>query len=120
MASIFISYSRKNLDAALRLETALIERGHDIWRYVSGLPEASLWRDEIATAIERSDVFLFLVSKESLRSGECRKEFEHARNLHKRIVPVVVDGVEPSEAPPDLSDINWIDLSDAQALERID
>ena len=93
---------------------------YEVWRDEGELPEASLWREEIANAVERSDVFLLAVSRQSLKSREVRLEFEHARNLHKRIVPVAVDGVSPGEAPPDLADINWIHLNGERFLERID
>jgi WD40 repeat protein len=120
MAAIFLSYSRADAAAVKELQSRLVELGHEVWRDEGNLPEASLWREEITNAIERSDVFLLAVSRQSLSSREVRLEFEHARNLHKRIVPVVIDNVSPAAAPPDLADINWIHLNGERSLERID
>jgi len=85
MATIFLSYARTDAVAVAVLHETLTASGHTMWIDVAALPEASPWREEIALAIERSDIFLFAVSEASLRSIECRKEFEHARNLHARL-----------------------------------
>jgi WD40 repeat protein len=119
MASIFLSYSRSDASAAVALHKALTDRGHVVWRDQSDLPEASLFREEITAAIARSDIFLLAISAASLRSVECRKEFEQARDLPKRIIPLSIDGSTPADAPPDLADINWI-VQDDRTLERID
>lgn len=118
MASIFLSYSRRNADQVAVLHRALTQGGHRLWIDVDDLPLASPWREDVYRAIDRSDVFLFAVSKESLRSIECRKEFEHARDRHKRIIPVVLDGTQPSDAPPDLADIGWIAASAPERIEQ--
>ncbi|HEV7922601.1 MAG TPA: TIR domain-containing protein, partial [Thermoanaerobaculia bacterium] len=120
MASIFLSYCRRNVVEAAELQRRLVQRGHEVWRDEAELPEASLWRAEITTAMERSEVFLCAVTQESLRSLECWREFELARALPKRIIPVVLDQTEPSAAPEELADINWIRLRDERALDRID
>lgn len=116
MASIFLSYARVDAAAVALLHQALTDREHKLWIDVQDLPEASPWREDIVRAIDRSDVFVFVVSQASLRSVECRKEFEHARDRRKRIVPIVLDDTQPSAAPPDLADIGWIP---ATAHERI-
>jgi len=119
MPSIFLSYSRRDTPAVQDLKEKLVALKHEVWVDVADLPEASLFRDEIAVAIERSDIFLLAASQNSLQSVEVRKEFELARNLGKRIIPVSIDGVQPSAAPPDMANINWIPLADTRAFERI-
>src|SRR6185436_7102154 len=119
MATIFISYARVDRAAIEGLRDELTRREHDVWMDVTQLPEASLFREEIALAIDRREIFMFAVSAHALRSRECRLEFEHARDRGKRIIPVAIDDTQPAAAPPDLADINWIRLADPRAMERI-
>ncbi len=116
MATIFLSYARIDRTLVAPLKEALEKQGHDVWIDQSGLPEASAWREEIRQAIVRRDIFLIAVSQASVRSVECMKELKHALDLNKRIIPAVIDDVQPSAAPLDLADINWIP---AAAHDRI-
>jgi WD40 repeat protein len=110
LATIFISYARKNLTSALDLKKKIEGLGHEVWLDLDDLPAASRWRDEIAHAVEGRDVFLFALSPASAGSHECRKELDHALEHRKRIVPVVLEDVPPGEVSESLADINWIRL----------
>jgi WD40 repeat protein len=124
LATIFISYARKNLALVLSLKEELEELKHDAWLDLEGLPAASPWRDEIARAIEQRDVFLFALTPASASSSETRKELEYAQKLRKRIVPVVLSDVSPEAVDASLREIDWIFLhpeDDAEAgLRRLE
>lgn len=124
MATVFISYARKDLALVLPLKKKVEELGHDVWLDLEGLPAASPWRAEIARAIEQRDVFLFALTPASASSSETRKELEYAQKLRKRIVPVVLSDVSPEAVDASLRDIDWIFLrpeDDAEAgLRRLE
>ena len=88
-----------------------------------------LWRDEIAKAIKKSDVFLLFWSVNSMKSGEVEKEWRYALDLERKkrlkygarfISPVPLD--EPSECPPpkELESLHFGDPSFDISIQDID
>jgi len=108
LATIFISYSRKDIDPARVLGQQSEALGHEVWIDLEDLPPASLWREEVAEAIERADIFLFALTPDSASSPECQKELDHALHLRKRIIPVVLRSVEPERVDAHLRNIDWV------------
>lgn len=100
------------------------ELGHKVWIDLEDLPAASLWRDEIAEAIERADVFLFALTLDSASSLECQKELDHALHLQKRIIPVVLRDVEPEQVDSHLRNIDWVWLrpedDEQRSMQRLE
>ena len=107
-AGVFVSYSRVDLGFVRRLQGALEAVGRRVWVDLDDLPAASRFRDELREAIEAADVFVFVLSPDSVRSVECAREREHALALNKRLVPVHARRVDPAEVPESLSLLNWI------------
>src|SRR5690349_2496904 len=107
MASLFISYSRKDIEAARKLTDAFKGQGLDFWIDWEGIPPTVDWWQEIEKGIEEAELFLFLISADSCRSEVCRKEIVHAVNNGKRLIPVVVRDVKAEEAPQELRHLNW-------------
>lgn len=125
MPQIFISYSR--VDSAF--VDVLIRRMQQafpdvmIWHDESphGLIGGDNWWDEILRAIAESDVFVFVLSNESVKSLYCQAEFTEARRLQKRIVTIQArDRTELTDA---LDDIQFIDMKHGpdspEALPRL-
>lgn len=108
MTSLFISYSRRDIASARRLTGALKGRDLDFWIDWKGIPPSVEWWREIERGIEQANIFLFLLSPDSVRSKICRKEIKHAVKNGKRLIPVVVRDVSPSEAPVELRKLNWV------------
>ena len=110
MASLFISYSRKDIDFARRLTEAFKGQDLDFWIDWEGIPPTVDWWKEIEKGIEEADIFLFLLSSDSAKSKVCKREIEHATRNGKRLIPVVVRDVKADEAPVELQPLNWIFL----------
>jgi hypothetical protein len=85
----FVSYSHRDREFALKLRTALHERGKDVWLDESGIYPAERWEPALQRAIEGSDAFIFVISPDSAASPECRRELDHALSFNKRVIPVV-------------------------------
>ncbi|MGQ9909882.1 MAG: SUMF1/EgtB/PvdO family nonheme iron enzyme [Candidatus Flexifilum sp.] len=125
MAQIFVSYSR--VDSAFveklvrRLQQAFPQ--HTIWydQAPNGLIGGDDWWDEILRSIARSDVFIYVLSNESVTSHYCQAEFTEARRLQKRIV--TIQARDRTRLTDDLDDIQFIDMKngpdDADALPRL-
>lgn len=89
MAHIFISYARKDAEFARRLFTQLQQEGRDVWIDWDDIPLTADWWAEICAGIEAADAFGFIITPASLLSPICTLEVDHARQQHKRLIPIV-------------------------------
>src|SRR5690349_13685097 len=110
MASLFISYSRKDIDTARKLTEEFKSQDIDFWIDWEGIPPTVDWWKEIAKGIEEADIFLFLISPDSAKSRVCGQEIGHAAKNGKRLIPVVVRDIKADESPAELRPLNWIFL----------
>src|SRR5215475_9908433 len=111
MASLFISYSRKDTQAARKLTEAFNGQQLDFWIDWEGIPPTVDWWKEIEKGIEEADIFLFLISPDSAKSKVCAQEIDAAVKNGKRIIPIVVREIEWQDTPPQLGHLNYIFFS---------
>ena len=84
---IFISYSRKDLDAVEPIKEELEASGFSCWMDLEGIESGSdEFTDYIANAIEKSRVLLFFLSGNSQRSRWSLNELRVARDYEKHVV----------------------------------
>jgi WD40 repeat protein len=111
MSDVFISYSRKDI-AFARLLFETLQKGQvDAWIDWNRIPVGEDWWKEICEAIQAANVFMFIISQNSVGSQVCKKEITHALENNKRIIPILLDNLEPQvvgQFVPDLTKINWI------------
>ncbi|HNH25452.1 MAG TPA: toll/interleukin-1 receptor domain-containing protein, partial [Anaerolineales bacterium] len=123
MTGIFISYSRKDSQAAKKLMEGFKSVKLDVWVDWEDIPPAVGWLDQILHGIEQAEVFVFLISPDSIKSEVCKVELEHARKNSKRIIPVVARDVVVQDVTPILRDLNWIFIREqddfAAGLEKV-
>ena len=112
MADVFVSYSRRDAEFVDRLVNSVSERGKQVWVDTEAIADAEVFPEAIKHAIEGSDAFLFVITPDSVHSAYCENEVEHARNLNKRIVPVLRELVPDSELPEEIRDRNWIPFTE--------
>lgn len=112
MKKLFISYSSKDREMALKIADDLVSIGHEVWIDRRGLDGGSKWASEIVAAIKRCELFLILVSYNSLSSDNVRKEVDLASEEKKPLVPVRL--VNVSSIPDDfryhLAGLQYIEL----------
>src|SRR5215216_2317217 len=99
MKQLFISYSRKDTEVTRRITERLEAEGLDAWVDWQDIPPSIDWMKEIQKGIEEADVFLYLVSPDSIASQVCADELKHAIVNGKRIIPVVVSDFDAKSAP---------------------
>src|SRR5258708_38797314 len=92
MASIFISYSRKDTEFAQNLVAVLEQAQHKVW--IDNKPDAirvtAPWWDEIKKGILQADVFLLVLSQNSAFSAMCHLEIAEARRHNKKVVTAII------------------------------
>ena len=106
--SVFISYSRDDLDFADQLDAALKLTGFDTSidrHHISGGED---WKNRLGALIRDADTVVFVLSPSSARSPMCVWEVEEAVRLGKRILPVLCRPLEGVSPPPQLAARNYI------------
>ncbi len=111
MAKIFVSYSRVDRDAFVGPLVDRLREAYDypnIW-FDDNLRGGDHWWQEILRQIDACDIFLYVLSNESVESPYCYAEFQEARRLQKIIITVQARG--RTRIPPELDDIQYVDMS---------
>lgn len=93
-AKIFISYSRRNKAFTQKLFDELKSRGYDPWVDWDDIPFSVDWWQEIQDAIDEHDVMIIVVSNASMTSRVVSQELKYAREINKRIIPLIIEQVD--------------------------
>jgi hypothetical protein len=110
MTQVFISYSRKDLAFVERLARDLQAAGLEVWYDLSGLDGGTRWGREIQAAIQKSQIFVVVLSPNSIDSEWVEKEFMYANSLKRKIIPLLY---EPCETPMWFINLHFIDVQGA-------
>jgi len=114
---VFVSYSRRDGAFVQRLSAAIRAAGKQVWLDTEGIADGEVFPEAIKRAIEQSDAFLFVITPSSVESRYCEQEVEYARDLQKRIVPLLREFVPDSDLPAEIRDRNWVPLTDDAEFE---
>ncbi|MEO0565004.1 MAG: toll/interleukin-1 receptor domain-containing protein, partial [Chloroflexota bacterium] len=80
----------------------------DVW-YDDGLHGGDLWWEEILDQIAAADIFIYVLSNESVQSDYCQAEFTEARRLQKAII--TVQARDRTRLTDRLKDIHYINMT---------
>jgi hypothetical protein len=117
-ASVFISYSRRDIAFADRLEAGLKARKFTPLIDRTEIYAFEDWWNRIQALIARAHTIVFVLSPASVSSDICRKEVEFAASLNKRFAPIVCRPVDPATVPDQLSRLNFILFDDDARFEE--
>ena len=115
--SVFISYSRKDLNFADRLDAALKARGFETLIDREEIYAFEDWWKRIQALIGRADTVIFVLSPEAVKSGVALKEVDYAASLNKRFAPIVRERVDDTLVPETLRRLNFIFFDDDAGFE---
>jgi tetratricopeptide (TPR) repeat protein len=123
MSSIFLSHSSADNFEAVALRDWLASEGwDDVFLDLDperGIAAGERWERELHEAANRCEAVVFLISSHWLASGWCRKEYELARGLNKKLFAGIVgSGLTITGLPLELKD-TWqaVDLVGGQDLQ---
>ncbi len=105
---MFISYSRRDEDAAVNLKSDLERAGLPAWVDL-GVQGGQEWWEAILRQVRECLLFVFVVSEHSFRSHWCRTELGYAIALRRPILPVTVRDVDYNLAPDAIGKIESVD-----------
>jgi formylglycine-generating enzyme required for sulfatase activity len=108
VSRIFLSHSSTNNAEAVALRDWLASSGWKDEIFLDldpqrGIAAGERWERALNEAADRCEAVLFLVSKAWLASGWCRKEFELAHRLNKRLFGVLIENLSNEELPEELA-----------------
>ena len=109
----FLSYSHEDKDFAQIIANKLIESGIDVWwdKWEISVGD-SLIQKIFTEGLSKADIFLIILSNESVNSNWVKQELDHAiiKKIEgvTRIIPLIK---EKCDIPPPLRSLLWVDLS---------
>jgi WD40 repeat protein len=106
-SSLFISYAREDRAFVEELASTLSSDGREV-RTDRDIPAGAQWEAEVDAAIEAADVFVFVLTAESVTSEQCARELEQARVSGKRCLPILHKPVEGLPLAPYVASSNWL------------
>jgi tetratricopeptide (TPR) repeat protein len=106
----FVCYAHQDSDLVYPELSWLNDQGFHIW-YDEGISPGTVWRDELAEAIEGASLFLLYVSPASVTSSNCNREVSFAVDQDLSLLAVYL---QPTELPRGLR----LAILDRQALMR--
>jgi formylglycine-generating enzyme required for sulfatase activity len=116
-ARIFISYSRKDMAFADKLEVALKARGFEPLIDRTEIYAFEDWWKRIEALIGRADTIVFVLSPDAVTSDVALKEVTYAASLKKRFAPIVCRRVDASAIPEALRRLNFIFFDDLASFD---
>src|SRR5260370_7927394 len=116
---VFISYARKDLDFADRLDAALKQRGFEPLIDRTDIYAFEEWWKRVEELIARADTVIFILSPDAVRpESVAMKEVAFAAAINKRFAPIVFRPVEDKALPEQLARLNFIFFDDAARFEQ--
>src|SRR5262245_24003790 len=117
-ARVFISYSRKDIAFADRLEQALKARGFEPLIDRTEIYAFEEWWRRLEALIVSADTIAFVLSPDSVGSEVALKEVAFAASLNKRFAPIVCRRVDDKAVPPALAKLNFVFFDDDTKFEE--
>ena len=109
---VFISYSRKDHLFASKLSKDLVDNKIKIWTDTQILPGEN-WQKSIESNLLNSKFILFLISHESIKSTWTTYELKVAIDKGVKVIPLIIEKIDPSIIPSYIRNIQWIDFTES-------
>lgn len=120
-SDIFVSYSRRDAEFVRKVDAAFKQAGLEVWVDWEDIPLSVDWWEEIKDGIESADVFVFIISPDSVASEVCHNEIEHAIKHNKRFVPVLYREIDRAAVKdtlhPAITSHNWVIFRETDEFE---
>lgn len=117
--NFFISYSHKDMDLVLELNDCLERHGFDVRRDRDDLFPGEKFGPRLEALISESETMVIVLSRNWIASDHCQQELVIAEDLGRRIIPVIIEPIDPSEMPPNVAKRHFVFLyGDGQAFAR--
>jgi formylglycine-generating enzyme required for sulfatase activity len=113
----FLSYSRVNKDFALRLAKELKAEGFAVWLDQLDIPLGARWDAEVEKALIECEIFMIIITKDSIASENVLDEIGYAIDSGKRFLPVLM---EKCNIPLRLRRFQYVDFTNKSFDEGVE
>ncbi len=112
--TVFISYSSRYRYAAFSVEQFLKAHGYGVY-WDDGLKPAQEWEEQLNEQIKKCEIFVYLLTPESIVSPHCRREYNQAAKHHKKFVPILLH--PDAVLPPPIGKVQHINFTEGSLEE---
>lgn len=109
MTQVFLSYADEDRAFMYKVAKTLRREAMTVWTNRTDIKSGAEYGEVIDRGIEQADNIVYLISPASLKSAYCNKELTYARSLNKRIIPLLIEEVDPEQIFPELRTIQFIE-----------
>lgn len=113
----FLSYSRANKDFALKLARELKLEGFPVWLDQLDIPLGARWDAEVEKALIECEIFMIIITKDSIASENVLDEIGYAIDSGKRFLPVLL---EKCNIPLRLRRFQYVDFTNKSFDEGVE
>jgi hypothetical protein len=110
MSQIFVSYSRQDTQFVDRFIESLVQMGYDIWMDRQNIGGGALWQNAISDGLFNSQIYVIILSPNSVSSNAVLAELNAAVEYKKTILPIRFQRFEFPPSLQWLAQRNWIDF----------
>ena len=116
----FISYSRADgEDFAQRLYNHLVEKKHEVFLDTSSINVGAKWRPKIESKIDTCDIFILIITTNTIESEEVEKEYSLANNKKKLMILLKHNSLKHESLKWKLQERNLAEFDTSSSLIRI-
>ncbi len=108
---LFISYVPNDRARVDELASLLNQAGHEAW-VDHTLTAGQRWEKELRDQIEESDVLIYVLSRDALKSEWCKREYRTAKKEKLPIELILIDKNAGSQVPSDLKSFPLVDCTE--------
>jgi len=111
MTQVFLAFSEQDEEIKEKIRKILLREGLTIWTNKTDIKAGKKFQEAIKKGIEGADNFIYLISSSSLKSEYCQQELDLAFSYNKRIIPLLIESLEPDLIPSSLRGLQFIDFT---------
>ena len=93
---IFVSYSHKDKETVYRILETMQKKGYRLW-YDEGIDPGTEWADTIASRIKKCKYFFAFVSRNYLKSENCKDELSFSKDRKRNCLLIYLEDVALSD-----------------------
>jgi formylglycine-generating enzyme required for sulfatase activity len=106
---IFLSYASQDIESAKAIYLALRDQGHRVFFDRAELPAGDEYHNRIRAAIEKSRLFLFLISPNAVDAGSYTlTELDIADKAGSKVLPVMIEKTPIESLPASIKGITFL------------
>jgi hypothetical protein len=115
---LYLTYSREDAAVAQRVSADLSGQGITTWLDLDRLAAGQDWRAQAQEALDRADAVVVLMSPALRKNKYAAQEITYALRRDKRIFPLQIAPIDPTDVPLELADLHLVDATEPWSYQK--